>query len=78
MLDLIEELRRVLAHQKVDFTYQDEMLSRCFKSLVAMEKRNKELEKIRQNLLDRIDKMTHASLTKGSGKAVSVLYVEES
>ena len=68
MESLIEDLRTVLYHK------EDQLLLRCLDAVVSMDKRIKELEQIRHTLLDRIDKMTHASLTQGSGKAASVMY----
>ena len=65
MTSLIEELRIFLDHK------DDQLLRKCLDELIVMKKKNRKLEEIRKTLLDRIDLMTQASLTVGSGKAAA-------
>lgn len=66
MTNLIEEIRIVLDHN------DDQLLRKCLSELIAVKQRNRKLEQIRETLLERIDLMTQASLTEGSGKAAAI------
>jgi hypothetical protein len=65
MTDLIEELMEILNHK------EDETFRRCLTEIQALKAKNEELEKIRANLLDQLDRMTQVSLSVGSGRAAA-------